>query len=106
MLVTMRGRKTGLERTTPLIHIASGEGVLLVASQGGLAKNPTWYGNVVANPAITVQVGASFRKLVAREVSDERKDELWPAICNVHPDFDVYRRRTDRNIPVFECLPK
>ncbi|MDP6978020.1 MAG: nitroreductase family deazaflavin-dependent oxidoreductase [Myxococcota bacterium] len=105
MLVTMRGRKTGLERTAPLIHIPHGEGILLVASQGGLAKNPTWYGNVVANPEISVQVGASHRKMIAREVDDARKAALWPTICNVHPDFDVYQQRTDRNIPVFECLP-
>ncbi len=105
MLVSMTGCKSGKLRTTPLIHVTNGDDVLLVASQGGMAKNPVWYANVVANPEITVQVGSTRQRMRARQVDDSEKQSLWPTICAVHPDFDMYQQRTERNIPVFVCSP-
>jgi F420H(2)-dependent quinone reductase len=106
VLVTMIGRKTGKERTTPVIHIPHGDGLLMVASQGGLAKNPAWYGNLVANPEITVQIKRARLEMTARQVSDDEKDAMWPSICKVHSEFEAYKSLTDRNIPVFECTPR
>ncbi len=105
MLVSMMGCKSGKLRTTPLIHVSNGDDVLLVASQGGMAKNPVWYANVVANPEVTVQVGSTTRRMRARQVDDSEKQALWPVICAVHPDFEAYQQRTERNIPVFVCSP-
>ncbi|MEH6550056.1 MAG: nitroreductase family deazaflavin-dependent oxidoreductase [Pseudomonadales bacterium] len=104
-LVTMLGKKSGQWRTTPLIHIPHGDGIILVASQGGMSKNPIWYNNLVAHDEITVTVGYSKTKMKARQVSDEEKTDLWPIICAVHPGFDGYQERTDRNIPVMLCTP-
>jgi len=104
-LVTMRGRKTGRLRTIPLIHVARGDDVILVASQGGMEKHPVWYHNLVADPNIEVQVGAQKRKLVARQADDAEKRALWPVLTAVYPDFEDYQARTARNIPVFVCSP-
>ena len=41
-LVTMTGAKSGKTRRLPLIHIPNGENKLLVASSGGMPKNPVW----------------------------------------------------------------
>lgn len=104
-LITMLGKKTGIWRTTPLIHIPSGDDIVLVASQGGLSKNPIWYNNLKAHPEITATVGYQRRKLMARQANDEEKAELWPLICAVHPGFSEYQQRTERNIPVMICSP-
>ncbi len=61
--------------------------------------------NVVPIPEMGAQVGASHRKMISREVDDARQADPRPAISSVQPDCDVYQRRTDRNIPVLECLP-
>lgn len=105
VLITMTGRRSGREITTPVIHIPHGDGILMVASQGGLAKNPLWYGNIMAHPRITVQFRATKRAMIARQVSEEEKKELWPVICEVFPDYDLFQNRTARNIPVLECTP-
>ena len=68
-LLTTRGRKTGLPRTLPLLCLADGDRVILVASQGGLPKNPLWYRNVQADPDVTVQVRGSIRQMHARTAS-------------------------------------
>jgi deazaflavin-dependent oxidoreductase (nitroreductase family) len=105
-LITMTGRKTGLKRTIPLIHIPYKDGVVLVASQGGLDFNPTWYGNLMADPHIEVIADGKTRRMIAKKANDAEKAEAWPACVAVYPDFDQYQARTDRDIPVFICTPE
>ena len=105
-LITMTGRKTGKKRTTPLIYVPNGEDVILVASQGGLDTHPLWYHNIVANPEVEVTVGKHTRSMVAHQADDEEKLTLWKVITGVHPDFNEYQARTDRDIPVMVCQPK
>lgn len=105
-LITMTGRKSGKKLTTPLIHIPHQDGVLLVASQGGMEKNPLWYGNLVANPEIEVNEFGRVRPMRARQATTAEKLELWPVIRAVHAEFDEYQARTDRDIPVMICTPR
>ncbi|WP_372865448.1 nitroreductase family deazaflavin-dependent oxidoreductase [Spongiibacter sp.] len=108
-LVEMKGAKTGAKRETPLIYLPVSEGsdsVYLVASQGGMPKNPVWYYNVSAHPDITVTVGGKSTPLRARRLSAEEKQAAWPRLCELYPDFDEYQARTERDIPVFICEPR
>ena len=104
-LVTMTGCRTGKERTIPLIHLAHGDDVLLVASQGGTDFHPIWYRNIMANPDIVVQDGKRIRAMRARRATDDEKRELWAHINSIYRDFDEYQERTQRNIPVLICSP-
>lgn len=104
-LVTMTGAKSGKTRRLPLIHIAHGENKLLVASSGGMPKNPVWYYNIKAHPEIQIMAEGQEKTYRARQVDDEEKAALWPVLLAVYPDFDEYQARTDRNIPVFNCEP-
>ncbi len=103
MLVTMTGAKTGKPRTIPLMYVPFKEGVLVVASQGGSARSPVWYNNLVANPDVVVQVKSKKMNLRAREVFAEEKAELWPTCVEHYHEYDDYQKRTDRAIPVFIC---
>lgn len=104
-LVSYTGRKSGKRLTTPLIHIPHDDGVLLVASQGGLETHPLWYKNIQANPSIEVNEFGRVRAMRARQATPEEKVALWPTIRAVHKDFDEYQARTDRDIPVLICTP-
>ena len=102
-LVTTIGRKTGQPRTTPLLFLEDGDKVLLVASQGGLPKNPMWFRNIQANPEVTVQIKSRVRKMRARVATDTERAEYWPRLVAMYPDFDNYQSWTDRQIPVVIC---
>lgn len=104
-LLTTRGRKTGAPRTTPLLFLADGERVVLVASQGGLPAHPLWYGNLQAEPAVEVQIGARARRMRARTATDEERAALWPRLVALYADFERYQAWTDRRIPVVVCEP-
>jgi deazaflavin-dependent oxidoreductase (nitroreductase family) len=104
-LVTMTGRKTGKKRDIALMHVPHGEQKILVASLGGISKNPSWYYNLKATPDITITVDGGSRTYRAREVGSEEKAKLWPVLVDAYPPYDEYQARTDRDIPVFVCDP-
>ena len=58
VLLTTRGARSGRLHTTPLAFSRDGDRILVVASKGGAPTNPDWYHNLVANPTVTVEVGA------------------------------------------------
>lgn len=105
-VVTMTGKKSGKKREIPLIHLPHGDDKYLVASQGGMNKNPVWYNNIAANPNIEILVNGENKAYVATQISPEEKADIWPHLLSLYPDFDEYQARTDRDIPVFRCSPK
>ena len=106
MLVTMKGAKTGKQRTIPLMYVGYKEGVIVVGSLGGAPKSPVWVKNLQANPDIIVQVKGKKMKLRARQVDDAEKAAVWPVCVEHYHEYADYQARTDRNIPVFVCEPR
>ncbi|WP_018177970.1 nitroreductase family deazaflavin-dependent oxidoreductase [Jongsikchunia kroppenstedtii] len=104
-LLTTTGRKTGQPRTVPLIYMSDDDNVVFVASQGGRATNPMWFGNIVANPRVTVQIGKIKRDMIARAADQAERDRLWPRLVEVYADYDQYQEWTERSIPVVICSP-
>ncbi len=104
-LVSYTGRKSGKRFTTPLIHVPYEDGVLLVASAGGLDTHPLWYENMLANPEVEVNELGKVRTMRTRRATPEEKLALWPVIRAVHAGFDEYQARTDRDIPVLIATP-
>lgn len=102
-LLTTTGRKSGQPRISPLLFLEDGDRVILVASQGGLPKNPMWYLNIRANPEVTIQIKSRIRTMRARVATDEERAELWPRLVAMYADFDNYQSWTDRQIPVVIC---
>ncbi|BCN42503.1 nitroreductase [Prescottella equi] len=102
-LLTTTGRKSGQPRVSPLLFLEDGDRVILVASQGGLPKNPMWYLNIRANPEVTIQIKSRIRTMRARVATDQERAELWPRLVDMYADFDNYQSWTDRQIPVVIC---
>jgi deazaflavin-dependent oxidoreductase (nitroreductase family) len=100
LLLTTRGRKTGEERTSPLIFEQHGDHYLIVASRGGTDAPPGWYVNLQAEPEVQVQVRGDVFRARARDATPEERTELWGKMTDAWPDYDEYQKRTDRQIPV------
>lgn len=103
--VTMTGAKSGRRITLPLMYVPYGKGTLLVASQGGAPKNPAWYYNLVKHPDIEVSHRGERSNLRARLATRDEKPALWPICDACYAPYADYRRRTDRDIPIFVCEP-
>ncbi|HEY1574455.1 MAG TPA: nitroreductase family deazaflavin-dependent oxidoreductase [Pseudonocardiaceae bacterium] len=100
LLLTTTGRKTGTRRRTALIYRQVGDAYVIVGSKGGHDHHPAWYLNLAADPDVTVQVRDEVFEGRARTTEGAERARLWPLMAEVWPDYDKYRERTDREIPV------
>lgn len=100
LLLDHVGRRSGQQRTNPLLFIADGDDLVIVASKGGAPKHPAWWLNLRDSPRTTVQVNDERREVVARQADAGERARLWPRLVEVWPDYDAYQRRTSREIPV------
>jgi deazaflavin-dependent oxidoreductase (nitroreductase family) len=100
LLLTTRGRRSGKLRRTALYYGTDGDRYLLVASNGGAAKHPSWYLNLVEHPEVQLQVGADKFAARARTATPKEKPRLWRLMVAILPQYDGYQKRTRRDIPV------
>ena len=105
LLLTTTGRKSGQPRTAPLLFIEDGDNVIVVASQGGLPKDPLWYRNLQANPECEVQIKRRKMNMRAHTANPAERERLWPKLVAHYPDFASYQSWTDREIPVVILEP-
>ncbi|HTR68877.1 MAG TPA: nitroreductase family deazaflavin-dependent oxidoreductase [Mycobacteriales bacterium] len=106
LLLDHRGRVSGREYTTPLLYLRSGPDFVVVASQGGLPRNPQWFANLVASPDTRIHLsGRRDVPVHARVASDQERSELWPTLVALYADFAKYQSWTQREIPVVILSP-
>jgi deazaflavin-dependent oxidoreductase (nitroreductase family) len=100
LLITTRGRKSGLLRRTALFYGKDGERYLVVASNGGKPAHPAWYLNLLADPEVQIQDGAETFTARARPASAEERPRLWAMMAAIFPSYEGFRQKTSREIPV------
>lgn len=107
LLLEHVGRKSGKRFETPLLYLDDGLDLVVVASQGGLPKNPQWYANLLAHPDTTVSLkGERHRPVRARVATPGERAALWPRLVELYADFAKYQHWTDREIPVVVLEPR
>jgi len=100
LLLTTVGRKTGAERTVPLLYVPDADRFVVVASNAGDDRPPAWWLNLEAKPEARVQVGALEHAVCARRASAAEAVALWPRLESSYGPYREYRTRTGRDIPV------
>jgi deazaflavin-dependent oxidoreductase (nitroreductase family) len=100
LLLDHVGRKSGERRTHPLLYLADGEDLVIVASKGGSHKHPAWWLNLRERPNTTVQVGSEKRPVTAQLAHGEERARLWPRLVELYAPYADYQTRTSREIPV------
>lgn len=107
VLLHVRGARSGVERTVPLLATKTGDRVLLVASKAGAAKHPAWFHNIRANLDVEVTAEGRRRPMRARIPDGEERAELFRIACDNYSGFATYQRRAGaRVIPVVELTPR
>jgi deazaflavin-dependent oxidoreductase (nitroreductase family) len=105
LVLTVRGRRTGIARPVPMSYLDIEDRLVVVASRGGADQHPQWYLNLLADPQVTVELGG--RSWSARAVPTEGADRahLFARVCERAPHFAGYQARTRRQLPVVELVP-
>lgn len=104
LLLTTIGAKSGQSRTSPMMYLRDGERIIVFASNEGKDTHPSWYHNLRANPAATVEVGTETYAVTATEITGAEHDRLYATQAERYPGFAKYQAKTDRVIPVVELV--
>ena len=102
ILIHHIGARSGIERISPLGCFPQGDGrCVIIASNGGSLTHPDWYYNLKANPRIKVEVDTQTFTVLAEELDDIARAELWPKLVVEAPQVGEFQTRITRQIPVF-----
>jgi deazaflavin-dependent oxidoreductase (nitroreductase family) len=102
ILIHHIGAKSGIERVSPLAFSAQGDGRFAIwAANGGSPTHPNWHYNLKANPRIKVEVGTQTFMVLAEELDDTARAELWPKLVAQYPSLGEVQAETTRQIPAF-----
>jgi deazaflavin-dependent oxidoreductase (nitroreductase family) len=105
LLLTTTGRKSGKQRTTPLLYVEESGQYVIIGSVGGAPKHPAWYLNLRDNPAATIQIASRRIAVSASTPTAEERARLWLLATQMYSGYDVYQARTSREIPVVVLTP-
>ncbi|MCG5217983.1 nitroreductase/quinone reductase family protein [Streptosporangium soli] len=108
LILTTTGRKSGLQRTTPVGYFPGEEGSwLIVASAAGAAGNPAWYYNLGAHPdKVQVEVAGRTVSVIAEQLHGGEREQAWEQIIAAAPRFAQYQEKTDRELPIIRLVPR
>ncbi|MEV0682799.1 nitroreductase/quinone reductase family protein [Nocardia sp. NPDC050378] len=101
ILLTTTGRKSGQQRTQPLLYVHDGDTLYVVGSNFGQAKHPAWTVNLLANPQATVAIAGERIPVTATLVPDADKEAIFARFVEITGAYAAYRDRTTRDLRIF-----
>jgi deazaflavin-dependent oxidoreductase (nitroreductase family) len=104
LVLTTTGRRSGLPRTVIVQFFPDGSDLVVVAANSGLPRHPAWYLNLQAHPRVRVELEGETFVARAEPMTPEEATAHWPRVLEVAPDYERYRRRTTRVIPLIRLV--
>jgi deazaflavin-dependent oxidoreductase (nitroreductase family) len=101
LLLTSTGRRSGQQRTAPVLYLTDGDRLVVIGSNAGNVRTPAWSLNLQANPDAEVEIRGEHRLVRARVAQGEERAELWRKVNELYGGFDAYDANTSREIAVF-----
>ena len=105
LLLITTGRKSGQQRTAPVVYLQDGENVVVINTNAGNAKVPAWSLNLKAKPEGEVEVGRRRYAVRPRVAEDEERERLWRAHNEQYAGFDDYQEKLAREASVIVLEP-
>jgi F420H(2)-dependent quinone reductase len=106
LLLTTTGRKSGQQRTAPVLYLADGERFVVINTNAGNEKTPAWSLNLRASPEAEVEIGRRRVPVRARLAEGEERADLWRRHMQQYEGWDFYESQLDREVGVFVLEPR
>ena len=109
VMLTCKGAKSGLERTSPLLAIrdqVDPRQFALVATNWGRSHYPSWYYNLRATPRARCVFEGRSGDYLAHEAAAEEYDRFWDYAADTYVGYPSYKGRiSGRRIPIMIMTP-
>jgi deazaflavin-dependent oxidoreductase (nitroreductase family) len=104
--LTTIGAKSGLPHSIPVLCVPDGKNLILVCSNWGNPKNPSWAYNLRVHPQAQVRRGKTATGFTARELHDDERATTWQKAVAFYPLYVSYEQQSGRSLPIFLLEPK
>ncbi len=111
VLVTV-GAKTGRQRVVPLLYMpdddpaADERAFVLIASNYGQERPPSWYFNLRATPDAEVRVAGRRLEVRAHELLGEERAAMLERCAAYNKQWRDYRTSVSRHLPVLRLVAR
>ncbi|GLZ29980.1 hypothetical protein Lesp02_21700 [Lentzea sp. NBRC 105346] len=105
LLLTVKGRKTGAEHTTPVSYFEDAGGYVVTGSAGGQPVEPQWFRNVRRAEHAVIEVGDRKIDVDVHVADPEQHKVLWDKLVGRAPFFANYQAKVEREIPMAVLTP-
>ena len=100
LILTSKGAKSGEPREAVLTFSRDDGRYVVCATAGGSPTTPSWYYNLLSNPAVQIEAkGETFTAAASVAPAGER-ERLWTQHVAERPEFAEYPEKSGRTIPV------
>lgn len=107
VLMTAPGRRSGIERTVPLVYFTDEGEIILTASSFGREKHPAWYYNAVDAGEVELFARGRGGRYAVRDTEGDERDRLFELSTQLYAGYGNYEEMTSagRTIPVLALRP-
>lgn len=105
LLLTVVGRKTGVEHTTAVSYFEDGGRFVVTGSAGGAKSDPQWFRNLRHAERAVIEVGRRRIDVMVSIAGPEEHGILWEKLIANAPFFAKYQAKVDRQIPMAVLTP-
>jgi len=90
LLLTTTGRRTGLERTVPLLYTRDADRLVVCNVNPGFERPNPWILNLRADHHARVQLRQEVFDVTAREASGAEMERYWPRLTQIWPAYQAF----------------
>lgn len=99
LLLTTVGRKTGKQRTVPLVYTRDEQQYVVIASD-----QPGWYANLRSQPEARIEIKGQIFQVEARDAAEAETPALWGRFIFQSPAFTSFSKSPDHQLVVLRPL--
>jgi deazaflavin-dependent oxidoreductase (nitroreductase family) len=104
--ITTSGRKTGLARTATVQYVPDGDGLVLVGSNWGRERHPSWSANLKATERVIVRRRGHRFVAKVRLLTGVERHKAWATVLAHWPNFQIAQDRAEgRQFRLFVLTP-
>ncbi|MFI5274857.1 MAG: nitroreductase/quinone reductase family protein [Ktedonobacterales bacterium] len=105
LLLTTHGRVTGNAHTVPLRYLREGNDFVVVGSNLGNDRMPSWQRNLEARPDAEIRAGAQRIAVRAETLAGDERQRAWERFATASPGYAAMQAKTTRTFPVARLVP-
>ena len=106
LLLHTTGARSGKERVNPMMYLEDAGRIFVFASKAGADTHPDWFRNLVANPAVSAEIGTETIRATAVSLEGDERDRVFDLQKSRYPGLRRVRGEDQPDHPGRRARPR